>query len=135
MFCARFKQHPSMLGYTAPPSLMQCSIHPVCWSKYTTIYFSGVGMYNSLFFKCTVDRQCIFYSKVPSSGPSNIVHFGVWSSDQISAKRGTKLRFVVEANLKSLCPKSSRGSILKSQNHVYTKHKYQPSSKMVDYHP
>ena len=49
-----------MLGYTAPPSLMQCSIHPVCWSKYTTNYFSGVEMYNSLFFKCTVERQTFY---------------------------------------------------------------------------
>ena len=43
------------------------------------------------------------------------------------------LKFAVEANIKSLCPKSSRGSILKSQNGVYMKHEYQPSLKMVEY--
>ena len=53
--------------------------------------------------------------------------------NQILAKRGTDSRFVVEANLKSLCPKWSRGLILKSQNCVSTKHEYQPSSKMVEY--
>ena len=56
-----------------------------------------------------------------------------YTVQQISAKRGTESRFVVEANLKSLYPKSSRGSILKSQNRVYTKHEYQPGSKMVEY--
>ena len=52
---------------------------------------------------------------------------------QISAKQGIDSRFVVEANLKSLCPKSTRGSILKSKNRVNTKHEYQPGSKMVEY--
>ena len=52
---------------------------------------------------------------------------------QISAKQGTDSRFVVEANLKSLCPKSRWGSILKSQNHVNTNHEYQPGLKMVEY--
>ena len=52
---------------------------------------------------------------------------------QISAKHVTHSRFVAEVNLKSLCPKSSQGSILKSQNRVYKKHEYQPGSKMVEY--
>ena len=51
---------------------------------------------------------------------------------QVSANRGPDSTFVVEANIKSLCHKSSQGSILKSQNRVYTKHEYQPGSKMVD---
>ena len=52
---------------------------------------------------------------------------------QVSANQGPDSTFAVEANINSLCPKSSRGSILKSQNHVHTKHEYQPGSKMVEY--
>ena len=52
---------------------------------------------------------------------------------QISPKRVTDSRFVVEVNFKSLYPKSSRGSILKFQNRVYTKHEFLPGSKMVEY--
>ena len=51
---------------------------------------------------------------------------------QISAKHGTPSRFVVKVNLKSLCPKSSQGSILKSQNRVNAKHEYQLGLKMVE---
>ena len=52
---------------------------------------------------------------------------------QVSANRGPDSTFAIKANIKSLCPKLSRGSILKSQNRVYTKHEYQPGSKMVEY--
>ena len=45
---------------------------------------------------------------------------------QISAKRGTDSRFILEANLKSLYPTSSRSSILKPQNRVQSKHDYNP---------
>ena len=59
--------------------------------------------------------------------------FVVCKSDkkQVSANRGPDLTFAIEANIKSLCPKLSWGSILKSQNRVYPKHEYQPGSKMV----
>ena len=50
--------------------------------------------------------------------------------EQISAKWGTDSRFVVEVNLKSLCPKSSQ-----SQNRVQSKHKYQPGSNSLEYKP
>ena len=49
---------------------------------------------------------------------------------QVSANQGPDSTFAVEANIKSLGPKSNRGSILKSQNRVHTKHEYQPGSKM-----
>ena len=51
---------------------------------------------------------------------------------QVLVNRGPDSTFAVEANIKSLCRKSSQGSILKSQNRVYTKHEYHPGSKMVD---
>ena len=51
---------------------------------------------------------------------------------QISAKGGTDSRFVVEANPKSLYPKLSWGSILKSQNRVQLKHEYQPGSNSLE---
>ena len=56
----------------------------------------------------------------------------VISCIQESANRGPDSTFAFEANINSLCPELSRGSILKSQNRLYTKHKYQPGSKMVE---
>ena len=53
--------------------------------------------------------------------------------NQVSANLSPDSTFAIKANIKSLCPKLSRGSILKSQNRVYTKHEYQPGSKMVEY--
>ena len=47
---------------------------------------------------------------------------------QVSENQSPDSAFAVEAKIKSLCPESIRDSILKSQNCVYTKHEYQPSS-------
>ena len=52
---------------------------------------------------------------------------------QILAKRGPDSRFVLEANLKSLCPKSSWSSILKTQNRVETMHEYLVSNRACLY--
>ena len=54
--------------------------------------------------------------------------------NQISANRGANSRFVLESSLKSLWPKSSRSSILKTKNGVQSKHDYQPGSNSLDYH-
>ena len=53
---------------------------------------------------------------------------------QILAKRGPDSRFVLEANLKSLCPRSSRSSIFKTQNRVQAKHEYKASSNSLEYY-
>ena len=42
-------------------------------------------------------------------------------NNQVSANQGPNSTFAVEANIKSLCLKLSRGSILKFQSRVYTK--------------
>ena len=51
-----------------------------------------------------------------------------------SANRGPDSRFVFEANIKTMWPKSSRSLILITLNGVYTKHKSQPGSKSGEYH-
>ena len=56
------------------------------------------------------------------------------SWQQISAKRGTDSRFILEANLKTLQPKSSRSSILKPENCAKSKHEYKPGSNSLEYH-
>ena len=56
------------------------------------------------------------------------------SFGQISAKRGTNSRFVLEANLKSLYPRSSRSSIMKTKNRDQLKHDYKPGSNSLEYH-
>ena len=53
--------------------------------------------------------------------------------EQISAMRGTDSRFVLEANLKSLYPRSSQSSNLKTQNRDQSKHEYKPSSNPLEY--
>ena len=54
--------------------------------------------------------------------------------DQIWAKLGTDSRFVLEANLKSLYPRSSRSSIVKAQNRDQSTHNYKPGAKSLEYH-
>ena len=56
------------------------------------------------------------------------------SFGQILAERGTDSRFVLKANIKSLYPKSSRNSILKTQNGDQLKHDYKPGSNLLEYH-
>ena len=52
---------------------------------------------------------------------------------QILAKPGPDSRFDLEANLKSLCSRSSRSSILKRPNRVQTKHEHKPGSNLLKY--
>ena len=54
------------------------------------------------------------------------------TSKQILAKRGPDSRFVLEANIKSLCPTSSRSSTNKIKNCVHMKHQYKPGSKWLE---
>ena len=43
-------------------------------------------------------------------------------------------RFVLEVNLKSMCPRLSRSSILETQNCVQAKNKYKPGSNLLEYY-
>ena len=66
--------------------------------------------------------------------PKSRFHIPKFSElNKISAKRGTDSRFVVEANLKSLCPKSSWGSILKPQNRGYKSAKLEARIVKADF--
>ena len=71
-----------------------------------------------------IDNKSEFYINTVSSLKAKSIE-SIWLNiKQISVKQGTDSRFVVKANIKSLCPKSTRGSILKSENCDYTKHEY-----------
>ena len=52
--------------------------------------------------------------------------------EQISVNQGTDSRFVLESCLKSVQPRSSRSSILKTQNGIQSKHKYHCSYTNTD---
>ena len=60
--------------------------------------------------------------------------FHKFRKHQILAKRGPDSRFSLKANLTSLCPRSSRSSILKTYIHVQAKHEYKPGSYSLEYY-
>ena len=91
----------------------------------------GLSRYEILEKLVTLIQQVHWRSAFQTVQISNAI--GCKPHNQVSTNRGPDLTFAVEAKIKSLCHKSSRGSILKSQNRVYTKHEYQPGSKMVEY--
>ena len=88
------------------------------------------------FFVVLVTLVCLFLekTKMQASIKNSICITNYSGTQQISAKWGPDSRLVLEANLKIMCPRLSRSSILKTQNRVQAKHEYKPGSNSLKYY-